>query len=206
MTKFIREPTAALLREPPEVVERGFRTQPFAADVMSARSRAVRFLRSLLDPRPFFALVRFVHFYNYDHVAPRRDLHLGRAVGLPPTVSLRGGRNIHIGDNTRIGSRCSLWAGAGGSIRIGRNTTLGPHVFITVSNYELQRGTAPMKQPKLEQDVIIGDDVWLGTGVTVLPGVTIGNGCVVGANTTVSRSLPPHVIVVGADARIVRER
>lgn len=52
--------------------------------------------------------------------------------------------------------------------------------------------------------VLIERNVWLGDGVVVLPGVTIGEGCIVGANSVVSRSLPAHVIAVGAPAAPIK--
>ena len=45
-----------------------------------------------------------------------------------------------------------------------------------------------MDQPKLERDVVIGDDVWLGARVMVVPGVEIGDGCIIGASSVVTRS------------------
>ncbi|WP_087691073.1 acetyltransferase [Pandoraea sp. PE-S2R-1] len=60
---------------------------------------------------------------------------------------------------------------------------------------------APGRRPLAPgRPVHIERNVWLADGVVVLPGVTIGEGCVIGANSVVSRSLPPHVIAVGAPA------
>ena len=63
-----------------------------------------------------------------------------------------------------------------------------------------------MDQPKLERDVVIGDDVWLGARVIVVAGVEIGDGCIIGASSVVTRSIPAGSIAVGNPARVVGQR
>jgi acetyltransferase-like isoleucine patch superfamily enzyme len=171
------------------------------------KSRAMEFGLSLVDPRAWLQLFRLLHFYNYDHVGPRRLADIGPGVRMSPNVSLRNGVRIKIGAYSHIGSRCSIWAGDSvGKITLGRHALLGPEVFITASNYQIKPGTPVMDQPKLERDVVIGDDVWLGARVMVVPGVEIGDGCIIGASSVVTRSIPAGSIAVGNPARIVGHR
>ena len=93
-----------------------------------------------------------------------------------------------------------------GRITLGRHALLGPEVFITASNYQTKPGTPVMDQPKLERDVVIGDDVWLGARVIVVAGVEIGDGCIIGASSVVTRSIPAGSIAVGNPARVVGHR
>ncbi|MGQ0684290.1 acyltransferase [Bradyrhizobium sp.] len=53
--------------------------------------------------------------------------------------------------------------------------------------------------------VAIGDKAWIGFNVSILKGVTIGEGAVVGACSVVTRDVPPHSVVVGNPARVVRK-
>jgi acetyltransferase-like isoleucine patch superfamily enzyme len=170
-------------------------------------NRVLGFGLSLVDPRPWLHLFRLVHYYNYNHVRPRRLADIGPGVRMSPTASLRNGERIKIGAYSHIGANCSIWAGDSvGRIILGRHALLGPEVFITASNYQTAPGTPVMDQPKLERDVVIGDDVWLGARVMVVAGVEIGDGCIVGASSVVTRSIPAGSIAVGNPARVVGQR
>jgi len=52
--------------------------------------------------------------------------------------------------------------------------------------------------------IIIGDHVWIGMNVTVLKGVTIGDGAVVAAGSMVTKDVPPHSLVAGVPAKVVK--
>ncbi len=171
------------------------------------KSRVLGFGASIFDPRAWLQLLRLVHYYNYSHVAPRRLADIGPGVRMAPNVSLRNGERIKIGAYSHIGAHCSIWAGDSvGRITLGRHALLGPEVFITASNYQIEPGIPVMDQPKLERDVIIGDDVWLGARVMVVAGVEIGDGCIIGASSVVTRSIPAGSIAVGIPARVVGRR
>jgi acetyltransferase-like isoleucine patch superfamily enzyme len=44
----------------------------------------------------------------------------------------------------------------------------------------------------------------IGSGATVLANITIGEGAIVGAGSLVTRNVPPHTIVAGNPARVLR--
>ena len=91
---------------------------------------------------------------------------------------------------------CAKEVTIGNGVRIGRNVSIrdwnGPHVIIN-SHY---RNHAP---------VHIGDHVWLCSGCTIMPGVTVGEGSVVAANATVTKDVPPHSLVGGSPAKVIKE-
>ncbi len=170
-------------------------------------TRLLRALASLLDPGPYVHLLRLLHYWNYAHVAPRRRARIGSGVALAPNVTLRNGERIEIGARAHIGENCSLWAGdTKGRIVIGEDALLGPRVYITASNYRYAPGVPVWRQPRIEEDVVVGAGAWLGAGVIVLPGVTIGAGCVIGAGSVVTRDLPAGAVAAGVPARIVKMR
>lgn len=162
---------------------------------------------SIVDPRTYLHALRLLHYYGYSHVRPRRKLNLGEGVRMAPNVSIVNGERIAIGAHSRIGAHCYLWAGdTTGRITIGDGCLFAPEVFLTASNYGLDPGVHFRAQPRDEQDVVIGNEVWLGARVFVGPGVTIGDGCVVAAGAVVTGSLPPNSIAAGVPARVVRTR
>jgi len=166
-----------------------------------------RFLRSTGDPRPYTHLWRMVHYFNYTHVAERRQLSLEPGVFLSPTISFSNSRRISIGAGSHIGAGCLLWAGRiSGRITLGRHALLGPGVVMTASNYDIDAGSPVMDQATIERDILVGDDVWLGARVIVLAGVTIGDGAVVGAGSVVTHDLPAGAVAVGNPARVLRFR
>ncbi len=53
-------------------------------------------------------------------------------------------------------------------------------------------------------DTRIGSHCFIGANSIILPGVTIGDHCVVGAGSVVMTDVPPHSVVSGNPARVVR--
>lgn len=98
--------------------------------------------------------------------------------------------------NVGLTIMCSKEVSIGNGVRIGRNVSIrdwnGPHVIIN----DHYRNHAP---------VHIEDHVWLCTGCTIMPGVTVGEGAVVAANATVTKDVPPHCLVGGSPAKVIKE-
>ena len=51
----------------------------------------------------------------------------------------------------------------------------------------------------------ICDHVWIGQRATILKGVTIGEGSIVAAGAVVTKDVPPHSIVAGVPAKVIKE-
>ncbi|QHT72151.1 acyltransferase [Rhodocytophaga rosea] len=58
----------------------------------------------------------------------------------------------------------------------------------------------------LTAPIIIEDNVWIGANVTVLKGVRIGKGAVIAAQAVVTKNVPPHSLVAGNPAKLIREQ
>ncbi|QAY74688.1 acyltransferase [Agromyces protaetiae] len=163
--------------------------------------------RSLLDPRTYAHAFRLLHFASYSHVQQVRRLNRGANVSFAPNVSFRNAERITIGAGSHIGEHSVIWAGnSTGRIVFGEKCLLAPNVTITASNYGTEPGTPVMDQPKIEEDIVIGDDVWLGANTVVLAGVTIGDGAVVAAGAVVTKDVPAGAIVGGVPARVIGQR
>lgn len=76
------------------------------------------------------------------------------------------------------------------------DTVIGHRVTI------MQQVTLGAKDRGVHAAPVIEDDVYIGAGAKVLGAVRIGRGAVIGANAVVTRDVPPHCTVVGAN-RIV---
>ena len=61
-----------------------------------------------------------------------------------------------------------------------------------------------MNTPK-SKPIIIQDDVWIGRRAIILKGVTIGEGAVVAAGSIVTKDVPPHTLVAGNPAKIIKK-
>lgn len=114
-------------------------------------------------------------------------------------IEIVNGGKLTIGQgaaNVGLTIMCAKEIIIGNGVRIGRGVSIrdwnGSHVIIN-NHY---RNHAP---------VHIGDRVWLCTGCSIMPGVTIGEGSVVAANATVTKDVPPHCLVGGSPARIIKE-
>lgn len=54
-------------------------------------------------------------------------------------------------------------------------------------------------------DTYVGSHCFIGARSLILPGVTIGDGSIVAAGAIVTADVPPHSIVAGNPARVVRQ-
>jgi acetyltransferase-like isoleucine patch superfamily enzyme len=127
------------------------------------------------------------------------QLHIGDRTRLWPHVKIsiigkadapalvRIGRRCSIGDRTQIHA-CNL-------VEIGDRTLISWDVTLLENNYH-SNSKGPIR---------IGDDVWIGCRAIILSGVTIGRGAVVAAGAVVTKDVPPHTIVGGNPAQVVRE-
>lgn len=131
-------------------------------------------------------------------------IRLGSRVGFKGTVtapSLSTGErgSIRIGDRSFLNEGVTVHSSVG--VHIGSHVMIADYAAVYDTDFhELTPG-----QPVREEAVVIEDDVWIGRGAVVLPGTRIGRGAVVGAGAVVTHDVPPHALVAGNPARVVRE-
>jgi acetyltransferase-like isoleucine patch superfamily enzyme len=111
---------------------------------------------------------------------------------------------IQIGKNSLVGEY-SVIRGQGG-VTIGDRVYTSPFTQIIAVNHVF----ADRKRPFVEQGItaegiVIEDDVWLGAGAVITDGVRVGKGAVVAAGAVVTKDVPPHTVVGGVPARVIKE-
>lgn len=110
--------------------------------------------------------------------------------------------DIIIGDHTRIGLHNTVI----GPVTIGSHVNLAQGITVTALNHNFaDKGLRIDEQGVSTAPVTIGDDIWIGANAVILPGVTIGNHSVVAAGAVVTKDIPPHSLVAGVPAKIIKE-
>ena len=150
-------------------------------------------------------------------IAP--DVKLGKGVRIFGFTNLYG---CEIGDETKIGTFVEVQKGA----KIGRRCKVSSHTFIcegvtiedevfighnvTFINDRFPRATTAGGQLQTEADwkceqTVVKQGASVGSSATILCGVTIGEGAIVGAGSVVTKDVPPHTVVAGNPARILKK-
>lgn len=98
-----------------------------------------------------------------------------------------------VGDRVTVKCGVQLWDG----VELGDDVFVGPNATFT-------NDPMPRSRQWLEEypRTVVREGASIGANATILPGVEIGIGAMVGAGAVVTRSVPPHAIVVGNPARI----
>jgi acetyltransferase-like isoleucine patch superfamily enzyme len=123
----------------------------------------------------------------------------------PAVLSTRSAQaEIVIGDNCGF-TGTTLVADA--SIQIGNRVLVGGNASIVDTDFHplTPEGRREDINAGTSRPIEIGDDVFIGMNSLILKGVTVGDGSVVGAGSVVSRNVPPHTIVAGNPATVVKE-
>jgi acetyltransferase-like isoleucine patch superfamily enzyme len=181
--------------------------------------------RAMLKMDGVAAIESNVRIRFADHVRLARGVYLDEGVYLHATPN-----GIEIGENTyvmhhaelhvynfrnlphagiKIGKNClisefNVLRGQGG-ITIGDNVYTAPLVQMAAINHVCADPTVPIiKQGITAQGIVIEDDAWIGAGAIILDGVRVGQGAVVAAGAVVTQDVPPHTIVGGVPAKMLK--
>ena len=107
-----------------------------------------------------------------------------------------------IGDHTRIGLHNTII----GPVEIGSHVNLAQGITVTALNHNFGDTEKRIDEQGVSTNpVTIEDDVWIGANAVILPGVTIGNHCVVAAGAVVTKDVPPHSLVAGVPAKVIKQ-
>jgi acetyltransferase-like isoleucine patch superfamily enzyme len=111
---------------------------------------------------------------------------------------------IQIGRDSLIGE-FNVLRGQGG-ITVGDRVYTSPLVQIAAVNHVFSDPGRPfVEQGITAQGIVVEDDVWIGAGAILTDGVRVGRGAVVAAGAVVTHDVPPHTVVAGVPARVVKQ-
>jgi acetyltransferase-like isoleucine patch superfamily enzyme len=124
-------------------------------------------------------------------------LHVYNFRGLPNS-------GIKIGRDSLVGEY-SVIRGQGGVV-IGDRVYTSPMTQIIAVNHVFDDPNKPfIDQGITAQGIVIEDDVWLGSGAVITDGVRVGRGAIVAAGAVVTKDVPPHTVVGGVPAKVIKE-
>ena len=110
--------------------------------------------------------------------------------------------DVIIGDHTREGLHNTII----GPVIIGSHVNLAQGITVTALNHNFEESSKRIdEQGVTTKPVIIGNDIWIGANAVLLPGVTIGDHSVVAAGAVVTKDVPPHSLVAGVPAKIIKK-
>jgi acetyltransferase-like isoleucine patch superfamily enzyme len=131
--------------------------------------------------------------------------------------NFRSGHNVLIRENTKIGDNVLVGTSSviDGDCQIGNDVSIQTGVYITryttiegavflgpfcvTTNDKYMKYGVTLKGPVIKQGARIG------ANSTIMPGITIGKGAIVGAGSVVTKDVPPHKMVIGVPARVVKD-
>ena len=152
-----------------------------------------------------------------NRIAP--DVRLGKNVKIYGYVNLYG---CTVGDGTKIGAFVEIQKGA----FIGENCKISSHTFIcegvtiedevlvghnvTFINDVYPRATNENGTLQTGEDwrcipTLVKQGASIGSSATLLCGITVGEESIVGAGSVVTKDVPPHTIVAGNPAKVLRK-
>jgi maltose O-acetyltransferase len=155
----------------------------------------------LLAPLPLHVGTRFrVRIFRL------AGFRIGRGTVMWGTPTITGSgdfyRRLVVGEDCWFNAGCLLDLGA--AITIGNRVAFGQQVLLMTSTHIL---TGPERRsgPLVARPITIHDAAWVAARATILPGVTVGQGAVVAAGAMVTKDVPPHTVVAGVPAAVIRK-
>lgn len=115
-----------------------------------------------------------------------------------PHSGIKIGRNSLIGEYTVIRGQ--------GGVTIGDRVYTSPFTQIIAVNHVFSDPRRSFTEQGITAEgIIIEDDVWLGASAVITDGVRIGRGAVVAAGAVVTQDVPPHTVVGGVPAKVLKK-
>lgn len=119
--------------------------------------------------------------------------------------------SLYVNENATL-TLGSGYFNTGLNMSVFESVTIGEKVYIsenvTIRDSDDHRLTSweesEVQTKGMTAPITIEDNVWIGMNATILKGVTIGTGSVVAAGAIVTKDVPPHCLVAGVPAKVIR--
>ncbi len=178
-----------------------------------------RFLDSIImnqrDARPRWYIRLLAPFYQYRgrgskiywsvrmDTPPYRRFSLGKNSVIESFCCINNAvGDVIIGNNTRIGLHETII----GPVTIGDNCCTGQGTIITALIHNFDDTNKRINEQGVSvKPIIIEDDVMIGANASIMPGVRIGTHSIVAAGAVVTKEVPPHSLVAGVPAKIIKK-
>jgi UDP-2-acetamido-3-amino-2,3-dideoxy-glucuronate N-acetyltransferase len=146
------------------------------------------------------------------------NVKMGKNTRVYGFVNLYG---CEIGDDTKIGTFVEIQKG----VKVGNRCKISSHSFlcegvtledevflghnVTFINDLYPRATTASGKLQTEADwpcvpTLVKKGASIGSSATLLCGITVGEGAIVGAGSMVTKDVPPHTVVAGNPARVIK--
>lgn len=147
----------------------------------------------------FLARTRFLYRRSMDYflqVISRIVPYSGIKVRLHRMRGVKIGKHVHIGPMVTIDDVYPNF------VIIEDGVSIAGQNFILTHNKPLEYHKHLSKA--FLGPVIIKKNAWIAIGVIILPGVTIGEGSIVASGAVVTKDVPPHTLVGGIPAKVLK--
>lgn len=110
--------------------------------------------------------------------------------------------DVIIGNYTRVGLHETII----GPVTIGNHCCTGQGTIITALIHNFNDSNQRINAQGVSvKPIIIEDDVMIGANASIMPGVRIGTHSIVAAGAVVTKDVPPHSLVAGVPAKIIKK-
>ena len=144
-----------------------------------------------------------IHYSVRMDTPPYRKFHLGNYSVIESFSCINNAvGDVIVGDHTRVGLHNTII----GPVTIGNHVNLAQGITVTALNHNFTDSKKRIDEQGITTaPVHIDDDIWIGANAVILPGVCIGRHSVVAAGAVVTKDVPPHSLVVGVPAKVIKQ-
>lgn len=164
------------------------RGAPFWKEALWLAVKIIFFLNPL--PWPSFLRVELLRLFG---------ARLGQRVVIRSQVNITFPWRFSAGDDVWIGEEVAILSLA--PVTLESDICISQRAFLCTGSHDFRAATFDL----VTKPITVRRSSWIAAGAFVAPGVEIGPGSLVSAGSVVLETVPPHVLVQGNPAAVVKE-